>query len=111
MSIGTSGGMSWGTFVVILLLGGTYVAQLSFTQTQLRNESAQIEKQFEQQESQKESAEKLRSQLEGIAADVAALADSGNANAARVREQLAAQGITLSSVTAAPKQAQEPAQK
>ena len=53
MSSSSSAGMSWGTFVVILLLGGTYVAQLTFTQTQLRKESAQIEQQFEQQESQK----------------------------------------------------------
>jgi DNA-binding FadR family transcriptional regulator len=91
--------MSWGAFAVILLLAGTYVAQLSFTQTQLRNESAQIEMQFEQQVSQKESAEKLRTQLEGIAADVAALADAGNANAAQIRDQLEAQGITLRNVT------------
>ncbi len=106
MSSSSSAGMSWGTFVVILLLGGTYVAQLTFTQTQLRKESAQIEQQFEQQESQKESAEKLRSQLEGIAVDVAALAEAGNANAVRIRDQLAAQGISLGSVAAAPKQEQ-----
>ncbi len=88
-------GMSVGTFVVLLLLSGTYVSQLSFTHVQLRTESEQLEAQFTQQTPQLESAQQLRTQFDGIAGDLAALAEAGNENAVKIRDQLAAQGVQL----------------
>ena len=94
-SASSKAGMSLGTFVVLLLLSGTYVSQLSFTHVQLRTESEQLEAQFTQQTPQLESAQQLRTQFDGIAGDLAALAESGNENAVKIREQLAAQGVQL----------------
>lgn len=88
-------GMSVGSFVVLLLLSGTYVSQLSFTHVQLRTESEQLEVQFTQQTPQLESAQQLRTQFDGIAGDLAALAEAGNENAVKIRDQLAAQGVQL----------------
>lgn len=94
-------GMSVGTFVVLLLLSGTYVSQLSFTHVQLRTESEQLEAQFTQQTPQLESAQELRTQFDGIAGDLATLAAEGNENAVKIRDQLAAQGIQLRAPAAA----------
>lgn len=93
--------MSVGTFVVLLLLSGTYVSQLAFTHVQLRSESEQLEAQFTQQTPQLESAQQLRKQFDGIAGDLAALADAGNENAVQIRDQLATQGIQLRAPSAA----------
>ena len=70
-SASSKAGMSLGTFVVLLFLSGTYVSQLFFTHVQ------------------------LRTQFDGIAGDLAALAEAGNENAVKIREQLAAQGVQL----------------
>ncbi len=94
-SAASKAGMSLGTFVVLLLLSGTYVSQLSFTHLQLRAESEQLEAQFTQQTPQLESAQQLRTQFDGIAGDLAVLAEAGNENAVKIRDQLAAQGVQL----------------
>jgi hypothetical protein len=87
--------ISFGTFVILLLVIAIQGTQLLFSNVQLRREQVEIARQFEVQTPQIESAEQLRRQFEGIAGAVAKLADEGNQNAATVRDQLAAQGISL----------------
>jgi hypothetical protein len=87
--------MSLGTFVILLLVIATQATQLYFSNSQLRREQVEIARQFEQQTAQIESAEQLRTQFDGIAGEIARLADEGNVNAVQVREQLAAQGVNI----------------
>lgn len=87
--------MSLATFIILALVIATLGTQMLVTNNQLRREQAEIARQYEQQTPQIESARQLRTQFDGIAGAVAQLAEQGNPNAIRVKEQLAAQGVNL----------------
>ena len=87
--------MSLGTFVILALLIATFGTQMYFSNVELRREQTDLAARFEQQTPQIRSADELRAQFDGIAGGVARLAEQGNANAVRVKEQLAAQGVNL----------------
>jgi hypothetical protein len=94
--------MSFATFVILLLLVGTQMAQYFFTNMQLRRERDTIASQYDTQTPQLETSRQLRSQFDGIASAVARLADEGNPNAIRVRDELAARGVSIKAPDAAP---------
>jgi hypothetical protein len=94
--------MSLGTFIILALLMLTIGTQMFVTNGQLRRERVEIDRQYDEQTPQIESAKQLRDQFNGIAGAVAALADQGNPNAVRVREQLEKQGINIKAPEAAP---------
>jgi phosphoglycerate-specific signal transduction histidine kinase len=94
--------MSLATFIILALLMLTIGTQMFITNGQLRREQVEIDRQYDEQTPQIESAKQLRDQFNGIAGAVAELADRGNPNAVRVREQLAKQGINIKAPEAAP---------
>lgn len=90
-----SRGMSWGVFIPVLMLAGVVAAQTVLEGAQLRSTRTLLDTQFEQQRTTMEESQKLRGQLEAIAGDTAALAESGNENAIRLRDYLRQQGVTI----------------
>jgi hypothetical protein len=94
--------MSFATFVILLLVIATQMGQYFFTNMQLRRERDTIATQYETQTPQLETARELRSQFDGIASAVARLADEGNPNAVRVRDELAARGVNIKAPAASP---------
>lgn len=94
--------MSLATFVILLLVIGMQMGQYLFTNVQLRRERDTIATQFDTQTPQLETSRQLRSQFDGIASAVAELADEGNPNAIRVRDELAARGVSIKAADATP---------
>jgi phosphoglycerate-specific signal transduction histidine kinase len=101
--------MSIGTFIILALLMLTVGTQMVITHNQLRREQVEIARQYDEQTPQITSAQELRDQFNGIAGAVAQLADEGNPNAVRVREQLAQQGINIKAPEAQPDEGDAPA--
>lgn len=82
-------------FIPVLLLAASWVTWTAFQTAQMIQERNNLETVLKNQEQTVGNAQKLRAQLDAIAAGVKRLADSGNANARRVIEELARQGITV----------------
>ncbi len=85
------------TLFVPLLLGlATLIMQGVTTRAEFNNRLAVLDAQEQQQTPVVEQAQKLRAQLESIAGATAKLAEAGNQNAVVIRDQLKAQGISIS---------------
>lgn len=84
-------------FVPIFLLATALMGLLLFQTTQLSRERANLHQLAENQQQPLEEAKELRAQLNGVAADLARLAERGNHNAKKVVEELASRGITIKS--------------
>ena len=95
MSEKRGSGMSLGVFLPLLIMAVTLVVQIFFQNGQIRRERELLATQWAQQRGPMEEAQKLRNQLQSIAGATAVLAKEGNANAILIRDQLAAQGITI----------------
>src|SRR5262245_43286185 len=97
--------MGTGPFVALLLVIAVLLVQAVADNGELRTTRTQLDVQFEKQTPLIEDAQKIRTQLEGISGDTAALAEQGNANAIKLRDQLAQQGVNIK--PPAPKSAAE----
>ena len=95
MSEKRGSGMSLGVFLPLLIVAVTLVVQIFFQNGKIRQERDLLATQWAQQRDPMEEAQKLRNQLQSIAGATAVLAKEGNANAILIRDQLAAQGITI----------------
>lgn len=82
-------------FIPILLLALVLLTQLVFQLIQLRSERNALGELTANQQTPLEESQRMRTQLEGIAADTARLADQGNANAKAVIDELRRRGITI----------------
>jgi len=82
-------------FLPILLLALTLLALLVFQTVQLQRERNALVELSASQEKPLEESKRMRNQLGGIARDTANLAEQGNANAAKVIEELKKRGITI----------------
>ena len=89
------GRLGMGLFTILLAILVLITAQVALTHLQLRDLHSARLQQIERQAEQVERAILQRRQLEGIAGDVARLAEAGNLNAMLVRDQLQAQGVVL----------------
>lgn len=106
-----SPGIDWGIFIPLLLILAALLGQATFQRLQLRHESEALTAQRAQQTQPLEEAQKLRAQLESLAGATAILAEQGNQNAARLRDYLRQQGVTIrppAPAQAAPTSAQDP---
>lgn len=91
----TSGTAARSPFVPMLLLAAAVLVLLVFQTAQLYRDRGSLQQLKDSQQQPLEEARKLRSQLDGVAADTARLAEKGNANAQRVVEELRKRGITI----------------
>ena len=82
-------------FIPILLLALAIVCVLAFQSIQLVHEKENLANLRTAQDEPFAEAQRLRTQLDGIAGDTAALAQRGNENARRVVEELAKRGINI----------------
>ena len=89
------GGETRGPFIPMLLLALAVLVLLVFQTTQLYRTQDSLQQVWEGQQAPLEEAQRLRTQLDGIAAGTARLADRGNVNAKRVVEELRKRGITI----------------
>jgi len=99
----SEGGISWNVFIPMVLVIAALLGQAVFQNAQLRHERTALAAQEKQQDQPLEESKKLRAQLESLAGATATLADKGNENAARLRDYLSKQGITIKPPEAAPK--------
>jgi hypothetical protein len=88
-----------GPFLPILLLSLAVLAQLIFQVYQLHRERSALDALASNQQKPLEESQRMRTQLDGIAADTAKLAEQGNANAQKVIEELRKRGITVNPKT------------
>lgn len=101
-TISDHGEKRYSVFLPILL---PVFAILLFAGTQLRSTwgvSGQLQAQQITQAESFEQAKKVRQQLRNLATDLQQLADSGNANAAKIVEKLQQRGVTVNPPTASP---------
>ena len=84
-----------GLFVPMLLLALSVVLWFGFQTYQLVNERQQLAALRASQDAQVEGATKLRASLDTLATATAQLADSGNASARIIVEELRKRGITI----------------
>jgi len=84
-----------GAFGPVLLLALAMIALLVFQATQLVSDHGSLKRVRAGQEKAMAESRALRVQLDGIASDLARLAQQGNANARRVVEQLRQRGVTI----------------
>lgn len=82
-------------FVPLLILGLVMTAWFGFQATQLRTERDAMRELMTTQDKQVEESKKLRDSLDAIARGTAKLADSGNANARLVVDELKRRGVTI----------------
>lgn len=90
-------------FVPLLLLSAAVSMLLIFQTVQIYRDQGSLQGLKENQQQPLEEAQRLRTQLDGVAADTARLAEKGNANAQRVVEELRKRGITINPNAVAPK--------
>jgi len=88
-------GMDLGVFLPLLFLLIALLVQAFAELGELRATRKQLDAQFVTQRDAIDQAQKLRTQLEAIAGDTAVLANAGNANAIRLRDYLAQQGVNI----------------
>lgn len=82
-------------FVPVLILGLVLAAWFGFQATQLRAERDAMRELMAGQDKQLQESKKLRDSLDAIARGTARLADSGNANARLVVDELKKRGVTI----------------
>ena len=101
-------GISWGVFIPMLLVITALVAQSLYQAVQLSNERTALEAQHTAQTQPLDEAQNVRAQVESLAGATAALAEQGNPNAARLRDYLRQQGVTIRPPPPAAPPAQSP---
>lgn len=84
-------------FVPVLLLALTLVSMSGFRTFQLVQQQNELQTLLVDQEELVAEAQRIRSQLQAVARGTVNLAAEGNKNAKRVVDQLARQGVTLTS--------------
>ena len=82
-------------FVPLLILSTAFLTLLTFQTLQLYRDYGGLQELEDAQQQPLEEAQRLRTQLDGVAADTARLAEQGNANARRVIDELRKRGITV----------------
>ena len=82
-------------FVPVLLFGLAVLAVLGWQTWVLATERSALNTAYEGQQQTVDNAGKLRTSLDGLAADTQRLADRGNANAALLVTELKRRGITI----------------
>lgn len=87
--------MSVRVFVPVLIIATALLAGEFYKNTQARQQRNVLDQQWAQQRDNFDEAQKLRNQLQSIAGATAILAEQGNENAILIRDQLAAQGVTI----------------
>ncbi len=88
-------------FVPVLLFGLAVLAVLGWQTWVLASERSALNTAFEGQQQTVDNAGKLRTSLDGLAADTQRLADRGNPNAALLVTELKKRGITINPQAAA----------
>ena len=88
-------------FVPVLLFGLAVLALLVWQTWVLVSERGALNTAFAAQQQTVDNAGKLRTSLDGLAADTQRLADRGNANAALLVTELKKRGITINPAAAA----------
>ena len=86
-------------FAPLLLFGTTLLLWLGFQSVQLLGERQQLATLRAAQNPQVEAAGKVRASLDTVATATAQLAESGNANARTIVEELRKRGITINPAT------------
>jgi type II secretory pathway component PulM len=91
--------------IVAMLAGLTAILLLQTVYQTMRlwDDAASLRARHAAQETVLADVEKVRSQLESLAGQTAILAETGNANARQLQEQLRAQGITIRPPASAPR--------
>lgn len=83
-------------FLPVLILGLVLLAWFGFQASQLHGERDAMREVTTNQEKTVQDSKKLRDSLDAIARGTAQLADSGNANARLIVDELKKRGITIS---------------
>ncbi|MEO7362488.1 MAG: hypothetical protein ABI120_19315 [Gemmatimonadaceae bacterium] len=82
-------------FVPLLILAGALVAWFAFQTIQLQTERRDLAVMKASQESQVAIATKIRTSLDSLASSTQRLANSGNANAQLIVDELRKRGVTI----------------
>ena len=84
-----------GSFVPILLVALTVLGWMGFQTSQLVNERSNLDNARASQVQPLEQSQKLRAALDSVASNTQRLADSGNASAKLLVDELKKRGITI----------------
>jgi hypothetical protein len=90
-----------GSFLPVLLLGSTVFGWMAFQTSQLITEHNSLDKALASQAQPLEQSQKLRAALDSVASSTQRLADSGNASAKLLVDELKKRGITINPNAAA----------
>ena len=82
-------------FIPVLLLAVALLGMLTFQTIQIYRDGDSLQELKVSQEQPLEEARRLRTQLDGVAADTARLSEQGNPNAQRVVDELRKRGVTI----------------
>ena len=96
-----AGQKSHSAFMPVLLFGLAVLTVLGWQTWVLASERSALNTAYEGQQQTVDNAGKLRTSLDGLAADTQRLADRGNANAALLVTELKKRGITINPQAAA----------
>jgi uncharacterized protein HemX len=91
----TSTSTTKSVFWPLLIFGVAMASWSGFQAYQLVQENEALKKLHANQETLVQNSAKLRAQLDGIASDTQRLADSGNANARVIVNELRRRGVTI----------------
>ena len=91
----TSGMRVYSPFVPLLLVGCAVLGWMGFQTEQLMSEHSNLDKVRASQAQPLEQSRKVREALDSVAANTQRLADSGNASAKLVVDELKKRGITI----------------
>ena len=105
----TSAWQPHSAFVPVLLFGLAVLAVLLWQTWVLATERSTLNTSFDAQQQTVDNAGKLRTSLDGLAADTQRLADRGNPNAALLVAELKKRGITINPQATAAAAAAAPA--
>jgi hypothetical protein len=90
-----------GPFLPLLLIGATVLVWMLFQTTQLISEHGNLGKALASQVQPLEQSKKLRAALDSVASNTQRLADSGDASAKLLVDELRKRGITINPNAAA----------
>ena len=90
-----------GPFVPLLLGALALLGSLAFQTVQLQADRMALQTAYANQQQTVDNAGKLRQALDLLAADTQRMADTGNANARVLVEELKKRGVTINAATAA----------
>jgi uncharacterized protein HemX len=93
--LSSSASTTHSVFWPLLIFGVATVSWSGFQAYQLTQEHEALKKLHANQEALVQNSAKLRAQLDGIAADTQRLANSGNANAQVIVNELRRRGVTI----------------